>query len=179
MPELLTFDGSKEQTGPNTEFMKYIRKYDIDYHIIQPHQPNQNRAEGVIREVRRRWFRVVRQQNVPHRLWDFGSKWCCDVMNRTVNSVYELGGRTPLEQVTGETPDISEYMDFAFYDFVWYRDNGGFGENMIGRWLGVSHRIGPAMSYFILTKQCQVILQTTVSQITTLKRKEEANQTLL
>jgi hypothetical protein len=56
-------------------------------------------------------------------------------------------GRTPLEQVTGETPDISEYLGFSFYDWVWYRDNAGVGDNMFGRWLGVSHHIGNLMSY--------------------------------
>ena len=38
--------------------------------------------------------------------------------------------RTPLEQVTGETPDISEYLDFSFYDRIWYRDYAGVDDNM-------------------------------------------------
>ena len=33
VPLKMTFDGSKEQTLPGTDFMKKIRKYDIDYHI--------------------------------------------------------------------------------------------------------------------------------------------------
>ena len=36
-----------------------------------------------------------------------------------------LHGRTPLEEVTGKTPDISEYLDFGFYDYVWFRENAG------------------------------------------------------
>ena len=44
-----------------------------------------------------------------------------------------------MEQVTGVTPEKSEYLDFGFYDWVWYRDNAGLGENSCGRWLGVSH----------------------------------------
>ena len=49
LPLKMTFDGSKEQTLPGTDFMKKIRKYDIDYHISEPDRPNQNPAEGVIR----------------------------------------------------------------------------------------------------------------------------------
>jgi hypothetical protein len=30
--------------------------------------------------------------------------------------------RTGHEEVTGDTPDISEYIDFGFYDWVWYWD---------------------------------------------------------
>jgi hypothetical protein len=28
-------------------------------------------------------------------------------------------GRTGHEEITGNTPDISEYIDFDFYDWVW------------------------------------------------------------
>ena len=37
VPEQLTFDGAAEQVKPKTDFMKHIRHYDIDYHIIEPH----------------------------------------------------------------------------------------------------------------------------------------------
>ena len=43
VPEQLTFDGSMEQTKPNkTDFMKQIQDYGIDYHITEPHRPQQN-----------------------------------------------------------------------------------------------------------------------------------------
>jgi hypothetical protein len=31
-------------------------------------------------------------------------------------------GRTGYEVVTGQTPDISEWLDFVFYDLVWWLD---------------------------------------------------------
>ena len=58
-------------------------------------------------------------------------------------------GRTPLEIITGETPDISEYLDFDFYDWVLYRSNAGLGEVEVAKWLGVSHRVGRLMSYWL------------------------------
>jgi hypothetical protein len=128
IPEMQIFDNSKEQSGASTEFMGTVKKYDIDYRLSEPYCPNQNAAEGVIRELRRRWFQIVRQKKVPLRLWDFGYQWCCQIMNHSSNSVYSLEGRTPFEQVMGETPDISEYTDFGFYGPVWYHDNSGFGE---------------------------------------------------
>ena len=39
-------------------------------------------------------------------------------------------------------PDISEYLEFTFYDWVTYRENAGIGELYIGPWLGVSHKAG-------------------------------------
>ena len=75
-----------------------------------------------------------------------------------------------MEQVTGETPDISEYLDFGFYDWVWFKDNAGLGENRIGRWLGVAHRVGNLMSYWILTDAGRVIARTTVQRVTNLEQ---------
>ena len=49
-------------------------------------------------------------------------------MNLTVFSSLYANGRTPIEIVTGETLDISEYADFSFYDWVLYRRNAGLGE---------------------------------------------------
>ena len=74
-----------------------------------------------------------------------------------------------MEQITGETPDISEYLDFGFYDWIWYKDNAGLGENKIGRWLGVAHQVGNLMSYWILTNTGHVISRTTVQRITNLE----------
>lgn len=91
-PEKLTFDGSQEQCGRKTEFMANIRKYLIDHHVTEPYRPNHNFAEGVIREVRRKWFRVMVRKNVPHRLWDYGLQWVCDIQNRTSNSARGLDG---------------------------------------------------------------------------------------
>jgi hypothetical protein len=147
VPEKLTFDGSGKQTGLETEFMKHVRDYAIDYHVTEPNRPQQNRAETVIREVKKRWFRQMVKRKVSKRLWDYGIVWACEVMLMMSNSSFSLDGRTPMEQLTGETPDISEYLDFGFYDWVWYKDNAGLGENCIGRWLGVTHRVGNLMSY--------------------------------
>ena len=169
VPEQLTSDGASEQTGPKTEFMQNVRKYEIEHHVSEPHRPQQNRAESVIREVKRRWFRQMTKKRVPKRLWDYGIVWICEVMSLTANSNFALEGRTPLEQLTGETPDISEYLDFSFYDWVWYKDNAGVGDNMFGRWLGVSHRVGNLMSYWILTTNGRVISRTTVQRVTNLE----------
>jgi hypothetical protein len=86
-----------------------------------------------------------------------------------LNNTFNLEGRTPMEQITGETPDKSEYLDFGFYDWVWYKDNAGIGKNKIGRWLGVSHHIGNLMSYWILTITGHVKSWTTVQRFTNLE----------
>jgi hypothetical protein len=177
VPEKLTFDGSGEQTGPKTEFMKHIRDYVINYHITKPNRPQQNRAETVIREVKKRCFRQMAKRKVPKRLWDYGMVWACKIMSLMSNSSFSLDGRTPMEQLTGETPNISEYLDFGFYDWIWYKDNARLGEKRIRRWLDVAHRLGNLMSYWIPTEAGCVIAWTTVQCITNLElTRDEVKQ---
>ena len=98
--------------------MKQIRKNDIDFHVIEPDRHNQNPCKGVIREVRRKCFRTMIRNRVPIRLWDYGMRWVCETMQITSTKSGGLAGFTLIESVTGETEDISEYMDFGFYDQV-------------------------------------------------------------
>ena len=78
-PEKLTFDGSQEQCGRKTEFMANVRKYVLKRHVTEPYRPNHNFTEGVIREIRKKWFRIMIRKNVPIWLWDYGLQWVCNI----------------------------------------------------------------------------------------------------
>ena len=67
VPENLTCDGSKEQTGKKTEFIKQVSRNDIKLHVIDPDRHNQNPCEGVIREVQQKWFRTMIRGRVPRK----------------------------------------------------------------------------------------------------------------
>jgi len=149
--------------------MKQIRTHNIDYHICEPDLRNQNPVEGVIREVRRKWYRIMVRNRVPQKLWDYGMKWVTETSALTFSSAGSLDGGIPLTEVTGETPDISEYLDFGFYDRVWFKDNAGLSPNEPGRWLGVSSRTGRLMCYWILNQHGAVISRSTVQRVTNLE----------
>ena len=90
--------------------------------------------------------------NVPSRLWDYGLECIVETENVIAASSKYARGKTPLEIITYETPDTSEDLDFVFYDWVTFKQNGGLGTPEIGRWNGVSHRIGQLISFWILPK---------------------------
>ena len=77
--------------------------------------------------------------------------------------------RTGYEEVFGTTPDISEWLDFEFYDLVWYwdREHADMAEEnrKFGRWLGISHRVGSDLTYWILTGAGNVLSRTTVCHV--------------
>jgi hypothetical protein len=173
IPRKLIIDGALEQVGAHTAFMKRVRLYDIDLHVSGPRLPKENPAEGVIREVRKKWFRLMHSKNIPKRLWDYGIQWVCEIQQRTTSSSMYSQGRTPIEIITGETPDISEYLDFGLYDWVLFKENAGLGETKLGRMLGVSHRVGNMMSYWVLTQSSHVVSRTTVQRLTNLERSQD------
>jgi hypothetical protein len=83
-----------------------------------------------------------------------------------------------IERLLGQTVDISEWLDFDFYDRVWYWDHQKTDMNTdqakIGRWLGIAHRVGSDMTYWILTEAGHVIARSTVQHITTTDMAIEA-----
>ena len=82
VPEKIICDGSAEQTGKHTEFANLVRKHGIDLHHTEPSRHNLSKVEGVTWELRKRWFQVMSKKRVPHRLWDYGIRWVCEVMQR-------------------------------------------------------------------------------------------------
>ena len=85
--------------------------------------------------------------------------WEADIYYRNAGK----DGRPALEQLTGVTIDISEWLKFEFYERVWFWNNQlDDTKPMLVRWLDVSHRVGSALCYCILSDEVKVLSQTTV-----------------
>ena len=82
----------------------------------------------------------------PRALWIYGIPYVANIMQIIASFAADLQGRTPLEALTGETPDIYQYLDFGFYNRVWFKEDSRLGETKPGILLGVSHYIGSIMS---------------------------------
>ena len=103
----------------------------------------------------------------PKRVWGYGFVHQSGVLSRLA---WGQNGQTGIEEVTGNTPDISEWLDFDFYDRVWWLDTKkqSTTDNTItlGRWIGISHKIGSYMCYRVLTVSGNFIARTTVQHVT-------------
>ena len=97
-------------------------------------------------------------------------------MPLTVSHSGKLQVSTPLKYMTKETPDISEYLYFGWYDRVWYKVDAGLGETKIGRFLKPSHQVGSLMRYWILPASGIPVDRTTVQLITCLETFIDANK---
>ena len=94
-------------------------------------------------------------------------------MQITASFASDLQGRIPLKAMTGETPEIYQYLDFGLYDRVWFKEYEGVGEITLGRFLGVSHHIRSLMSYWVLPESGIPMSRTTVKRVTNLESKTE------
>jgi hypothetical protein len=135
----------------------------------EPYTQQQNEAETAIRELKKRWKHKMVTKGIHRRLWDFGCIHQSEIMCCIASS---RDGRTGIEWITGEIPDISEWLDFDMYDLVWFWDNPNAENNpRLGRWLGVAHRIGSDWCYWVLDEQAHIMARTTVQHVTDLDRK--------
>ena len=73
-------------------------------------------------------------------------------------------------------PDISQYLDFGFYERVCFKDDAGLGKTELGRFLGVSHHVGSIMSYRVTPVSEIPISRTTVQRVVNLESSTNQNQ---
>ena len=169
IPESLTTDGAGEFTGKNTQFVREARKLRTKLYTTEQGRKNQNHpAEREIGILSTRWKSRMAKKRVPKRLWDFGLIYESDILCRMARG---SNRRTGYEEVFGDTPDISEWLDFEFYDMVWWLDRPNKPDvsdpvRRLARWLGVSHRVGSDLCYWLITESGQLISKTSVEHVT-------------
>ena len=164
IPRQIHCDNSKHQTSK--AWKKRISEAQTFQTTTEPHSPFQNRAELEIGKFKFKVGTTMVQRRIPHRLWDFIARYVCDLHN--LSSCHTLENRSPKEKLTGSTPDISEYTTFAIYEPCYYFDSEeGFpeGKERTGRWLGVSHKVGSGMCYWVIKRNGEVISRTSVRPV--------------
>ena len=91
----------------------------MEVQTTEPHSPWENITESVIKIIKGRFKRRRVQRNIPKRVWDFVMVWEAEIYSCTEGK----DGVLSLERLTGDTIDISEWLEFDFYDLVWFWNN--------------------------------------------------------
>ena len=89
------------------------------------------------------------QKNSPKKLWDHCIELESYIRSNTASNSFEVQGQVPETIVSGQMSDISPFVELGWYDWVkWYDTNSSYPEpkECLGRWLGPSIDIGPAMT---------------------------------
>ena len=164
IPTSLHTDGAKELR--KGEWGKICRKRHIHQTETEPHSPWQNPSEYSIGTIKRHSRQILRRTLCPIRLWDYCFEYTAEIRSLTVTDLFQLNNRTPYEIVMGYTPDISEFLNFGFYDWIWYWEGTSSQKEDLGRWLGAAHSVGQGLAYYVLKDNGQVVVRNTFTPLT-------------
>jgi hypothetical protein len=104
--------------GQHTDFQWLVQRLGINSTYAEPYRHNQlQQVDVAIQELKQKWRNKMESRNVPRHLWCFGLEHQAHLMHFIPRGHHEQSG---YKMITGKTPDISEYLDFDFYDLVWY-----------------------------------------------------------
>jgi hypothetical protein len=110
-------------------------------------------------------------------MWCFALEYESYVRSHTAHDIYRLDGRVPKTVVSGETADISPFCEFSFWDWVKFREHCvAFPDDamVLGKYLGPSIDIGPAMTSRIMNANGKLEDRSTVRALTSEERLNAA-----
>ena len=142
---------------------------------MEAYTPNQNKAEAMIRKLKRCYRRAMHKSHAPAILCDHCLQLMAEIRRHTTLNLLSLEGETPHTVHTGESPAISHLVEFEWYQLVWYMNPGQDGHRL-GRWLGPSHSVGQAMCSKILTAKDKLIHHSSVWPVQANNNNDERNK---
>ena len=160
-PDGLHSDNAKELKSNAT--VEFCRKHLILRTFTEPYHSNQNRSERAIQTVKTQAYKLLEATCAPKEEWDHALRYVVAVNNKTPQK--RLHWRTPLEASCGNTPDISEFSQFNFYDKVVFRPHGGnFPDDRLqtARYLGPATDQGSEFCHFLRLPNNTLAVSSTV-----------------
>ena len=163
IPSEILSDGAPELSYAG--WRDLCRTYQIIQRKTEPESPWQNPAELAGGIMKRKVRRIMKATSTPVRLWDYCWEYCSQIRNFTATDHRILDDSTPYEKNFGHTPNISEYIQHRWYDWIWYYDTKNPFRESLGRWLGPAKHCGNSFTSHILTKKGKVIVRSTTRPI--------------
>jgi hypothetical protein len=183
IPKDLTSDNSQELgAGRKSRWADIVREFGIRQKFSEPFSPWQNRAESAIRELRKDVRRAMSRSKSPRRLWDYCVQCAAAKGRVTAHSLPSLAGRVSHEILSGHTLDISELIQFVWYEPIWFFDpNASFPyeKKCLGRWIGVAHDVGAPLCSWILSRTGQILARSSVISLSHDDRAMDSTQAIL
>ena len=142
----------------------------IDDWQSKPFHQHQNHVEQRYQDVKKFTNKTLNHSGAPPELWLEAMKWVCYILNRSYNAQIDC---TPLEKLTGQTPDISNMFQFMFYEKVYYATGKQLDSNkkpkfpsetgeLPGYFVGFSESVGDVMSFRVLTEGNKILHRSNV-----------------
>jgi hypothetical protein len=161
-PTGLFSDNAKVETSKAIKDI--LRHYAIKDMQSEANHQHQNYAERRVQEVKSTSNIIMDRVKAPAHLWFLCLQYVAHLLNHL--AVPSLGHKTPFERAFGITPDISNLLQFYFYQPVFYLDTNDpsypKSKELYGYWVGIAENVGDALTYKILTPEHKAINQSTL-----------------
>ena len=142
------------QVEKSTRVKDLLRMYGIQDWQSEAYMQHQNPAERRWQTVKTTSNTVLDRSGAPDYTWLLVLAYVCYILNHT--AVASLDWRTPIQVLTGSTPDISILLRFTFWEPVYFRmDDSDFpseSRELRGHFVGFSEHVGHALTYKVLTE---------------------------
>ena len=119
-PDALICDAAREQISQ--EVRSFCHKVGTTLRVLEEDTPWSNRAELYIGFIKEGTRKDMKESDSPLVFWDYCAERRARINNLTAKSLFQLEGQTPHFSVTGEHGDISNLCQYAWYEWVYFRD---------------------------------------------------------
>jgi hypothetical protein len=106
------------KTEMSIRVKQILRPLCISSWYSEPYHQNQNFAKNRYGTLKAGTNRVGNLSGAPANPWLLALTYVCLLLNHVASAA--LGWKTPLQVVNGQTPDISKFLQFSFYELVYY-----------------------------------------------------------
>jgi hypothetical protein len=162
----LISDNAKAQISDQVRDI--LRTFCIKDWQSEPYKGNQNFAERGWKDTKTRFNNIMNTTGANPKTWLLALKYTCEIQNHL--AIESLNWRTPTEWLLGYTPDITVFLQFRFWEPVYYaKYDGKFPADSteeLRRFVGIGKHVGHAMTFKILTKDDKVIHRSVVRSAT-------------
>jgi hypothetical protein len=154
----MVMDGAKAKVEGKVR--RKLRDEGCHIKQTEPHTQSSNMCEGAVREFKKGVGRQMLRSGCPNRFWDDCIIREAYVRSHTSLDIYGLESQVPESKIKGETVDISIIAEYAWYEWVKFRDTAAkspVSKIQLGMYLGAAIDIGPAMTRKILKQNGMVM----------------------
>ena len=161
MTTLITDGGRYEISKKVADLLRslFIKQYESE-----PYHQHQNKAEQRYGVVKRYINTLMNLTGAPAHCWSLCMLYVCNLLNATASPA--LGGLTPLQALTGQVPDISHFLQFSFWEPVYYKVDEREPDHRFpsqsnekrGHWVGFADNQGDHLTWKILTDDTNTII---------------------
>ena len=158
-PAAFLSDSAKE--NQSEEIRDIEKPYNIgNHHYSETGYQNQNWIERKILDVKNMVNNVMDITGTPPQYWLLCTLYIIAVLQ--IISQPTLGGMSSLQKITGYIQDSSQFINFHWWQPVYYLDpDPGFpseSKGKLGRWVGIADNTGDFLTYQVLTDDTKQVI---------------------